>query len=60
MKELPHDEWERLGFFLVSVCIAVALWFLFFEAASQWLAVVSYAILLIMVPLAAYVFWRRW
>ncbi len=60
MRELPHDKWEKLGFSLVAVCIAITLWFFFAEEAPQRLAIVSCAILLIMVPLAAYVFWRRW
>jgi hypothetical protein len=60
MKELPHNKWEKLGFFLVGVCTAVTLLFLLIDAAPQRLAIVSCAILLIMVPLAAYVFWRRW
>jgi hypothetical protein len=59
MKELPHDKWEKLGFFLVSVCLTVALLDFFIEEAPRRLEIASYSILLIMLPLAAYVFWRR-
>ena len=61
MRDLPHDNWEKLSFFLVSVCLAVALWDLFIEEGPRprRLQIASYSILLIMLPLAAYVFWRR-